>query len=297
MKELINHIVSRLLPAYPEDEAHALALWVIEECTGFSRSEILTGCKSTKNIPNLQDIIERLLHFEPIQYIFGHTLWCGLDLKVTPATLIPRPETAELVEKIANYPLPITNCRVLDIGTGSGCIAVALKKRHPEWQVTGMDVSAEAIEVAKENARCNGVEVDFRVADIFSATEGLDYSDETGENHRSPLTNRHYDIIVSNPPYICEQEKSAMRPNVLNYEPHTALFVPDSDPLLFYRRITELFSIPSKDRQGASYLFFEINEAYPAELAAMLHELGYTDIKITNDIYGKPRIIEARSPR
>ena len=272
MKELINHITAQLATVYPEDEAQALAWWIVEEETGLSRSQLICGCKDTTFSPHMQDIINRLLHFEPIQYIFGHTLWNGLDLKVTPATLIPRPETAELVEKITNYQLPITNCRVLDIGTGSGCIAIALKKAHPEWQVTGIDISAEAIEVARENAKRNNVEVDFKVVDIF--------------NDQLSMINYQFDIVVSNPPYICESEKSDMRPNVLNYEPATALFVPDSDPLRFYRRIAEL--------KSGNYLFFEINEAYPNELSAMLSELGYTDIQITNDIYGKPRIIEAR---
>ena len=273
MKELINHITAQLATVYPEDEAQALAWWLMEEETGLSRSQILTGCKGTTNFPNLQANIERILHFEPIQYIFGHTLWNGLDLKVTPATLIPRPETAELVNRI----LEVSKSRdleisVLDIGTGSGCIAIALKKAHPEWQVTGIDISEEAIEVARENAKRNGVEMEFLVADIF--------------NLQSPISNLQYDIIVSNPPYICENEKASMRPNVLNYEPATALFVPDNDPLKFYRRIAEL--------KLGKHLFFEINEAYPDELSAMLSELGYTDIQITNDIYGKPRIIEAR---
>ena len=281
MKELINHITAQLATVYPEDEAQALAWWIMEEETGLSRSQMLTGCKGTTNFSNLQAKIERILHFEPIQYIFGHTLWNGLDLKVTPATLIPRPETAELVETIVNKfnRQSIVNrqssnrqFRVLDIGTGSGCIAIALKKAHPEWQVTGIDISEEAIEVAKENAKRNGVEVEFLVADIF--------------NLQSPISNLQYDIIVSNPPYICESEKASMRPNVLNYEPATALFVPDNDPLKFYRRIAEL--------KLGKHLFFEINEAYPDELSAMLSELGYTDIQITNDIYGKPRIIEAR---
>lgn len=278
MKEFIQSIAAQLQAVYPTDEAEALAWWIAEELTGCNRTQLQFGYKGTTNFPNLQTIIDRLLHFEPIQYIFGHTLWCGLDLKVTPDTLIPRPETAELVEKIANYQLPITNCRVLDIGTGSGCIAIALKKRHPEWQITGIDISAEAIEVAKENARINGVEVAFKVADILDSNE----------------QNRQYDIVVSNPPYICEKEKAAMRPNVLNYEPASALFVPDNDPLLFYRRIAELYSLSFRKWPGVGYLFFEINEAYPSELTAMLKELGYTDIHIHYDIYGKPRIIESR---
>ena len=243
----------------------------------------------------MQTIVDRLLHFEPIQYIFGHTLWCGLDLKVTPATLIPRPETAELVERI-NLKSQILNLKsqihVLDVGTGSGCIAIALKKAHPEWQVTGIDISTEAIEVAKENAKRNGVEVEFKIADIFDSNE---------ENLQSSIFNLQYDIVVSNPPYICESEKASMRPNVLNYEPAAALFVPDNDPLRFYRRIAELQTrrSPNSKQGGAQtpkplFLFFEINEAYPQELSAMLGELGYTDIRLMNDIYGKPRIIEAR---
>ena len=337
IKSQISDIQSQLEAVYPKDEAETLAWWIVEETTGLSRTQILTGCKGTTNFSkvqefcakndlcvhknqilaendcrslnnanvasgellckaesevtfaNTQKFVQRLLHFEPVQYIFGHTLWYGLDLKVTPATLIPRPETAELVERIANCKSQIANCRVLDIGTGSGCIAIALKKHHPKWQVTGIDISAEAIEVARENARRNGVEVEFQVADIFSATDGLDYSDSNEENHQSPITNHQYDIVVSNPPYICESEKADMRPNVLNYEPHSALFVPDDDPLLFYRRIATLFS----NRPPLS-LFFEINEAYASDLSAMLDKIGYTDIRITNDSYGKPRIIEGR---
>ena len=231
-----------------------------------------------------QEIISRLLHFEPIQYIFGHTLWCGLDLLVTPATLIPRPETAELVERI-NKPtqtLPEGKAlKVLDIGTGSGCIAIALKKAHPSWSVTGIDISPEAIAIARENARRNKVEVNFQVADIF------DFNEE----------NSKYDLVVSNPPYICESEKTSMRPNVLNFEPSSALFVPDSDPLKFYRRIAELFSLPLEGKGRERGLFFEINETYGPQLSAMLDSLGYTDIQIHKDIYGKDRIIEARMAR
>ena len=267
MKQLINHISSLLEAAYPQEEAQALAWWIVEEETGLSRSQLLCGCKDTAFSPHMQTIVDRLLHFEPIQYIFGHTLWCGLDLKVTPATLIPRPETSELVDKVESRKWKVEGVKVLDIGTGSGCIAIALQKADPDWQVTGIDISEEAIAIAKENAKRNHVEVDFQVADIFDF-------------------NGDFDIVVSNPPYICESEKANMRRNVLDYEPASALFVPDSDPLLFYRRIAEL--------KLGKYLFFEINEAYPAEMEVMLRENGYTDIQITKDIYGKPRIIEAR---
>ena len=288
MKQIISQISSQLQSAYPEDEARSLAWWIMEELTGKSRTELQFGCKDTTFSPIMQEksqeIISRLLHFEPIQYIFGHTLWCGLDLLVTPATLIPRPETAELVERI-NKPtqtLPEGKAlKVLDVGTGSGCIAIALKKAHPSWSVTGIDISPEAIAIARENARRNNVEVNFQVADIF------DFNEE----------NPKYDIVVSNPPYICESEKSSMRPNVLNFEPSSALFVPDDDPLLFYRRIAEIFSLPFREGSGLGLLFFEINESYASEISAMLSGLGYTDIQIHKDIYGKDRIIEARMAR
>ena len=264
----IHDIASQLETAYPHDEALALAWWMAEELSGLSRSKLLCGCKDTTFLANTQIIVDRLLHFEPIQYIFGHTLWNNLDLKLTPATLIPRPETAELVARI----LEVSKSRdlevsVLDVGTGSGCIAIALKKAHPEWQVSGIDISPEAIEVAKENAGRNGVEVEFLQKDVFSDGIGT------------------FDIVVSNPPYIRECEKADMRPNVLNFEPATALFVPDNDPLRFYRRIASLHG---------KYLFFEINEAFAAEMESLLCEQGYTAITITNDIYGKPRIIEGR---
>ena len=268
MKAFIQQIASQLEAAYPKDEAESLAWWIAEELTGLSRSQLICGYKGTTNFPNTQDIVERLLHFEPIQYIFGHTLWCGLDLKVTPATLIPRPETAELVERVERLKVNDERSKVLDVGTGSGCIAIALKKAHPEWQITGIDISSKAIEVARENACKNKVEVEFIQKDIFSDSIG------------------HFDIIVSNPPYIRESEKVSMRPNVLDHEPSTALFVPDEDPLKFYRRIAEL--------KSGRHLFFEINEAFGKDLADMLGSMGYTDIHLTKDIYGKDRIIEGR---
>lgn len=303
----ISNIQSALQAAYPADEANTLAWWIAEELTGLSRTELQFGCKGTNFSSHMQEIetiIDRLLHFEPIQYIFGHTLWNGLDLKVTPSTLIPRPETAELVERI-NLKSEILNLKsqihVLDVGTGSGCIAIALKKAHPEWSVTGIDISPEAIEVARENARRNNVEIDFYVADILSPSMG---ESEGASNLKFQISNLKYDVVVSNPPYICESEKVSMKSNVLDYEPSTALFVPDSDPLLFYRRIAELQTRRNPNsKQGQAqtpkplFLFFEINEAYGPQLSAMLESIGYTDIQIHKDIYGKDRIIEARMAR
>lgn len=271
MLSVIRTIETALRDIYPPDECRALAWWVAEEATGLTRTQIISGCKDTKNIPNIEIILQRLQKKEPIQYIFGHTLWSGLDLRLTPATLIPRPETAELVEFISRNhpPLPPT-LNVLDIGTGSGCIAIALKKQHPDWNVYAVDILQDALDIARKNAISHGATVHFSQCDILS---------------ERPFPDCRFDIIVSNPPYITEQEKQQMDANVLEYEPHTALFVPDTDPLLFYRRIASLRLAP--------YLYFEINEAYGKELTGMIQQFGYQNITLKNDCYGKPRILAA----
>ena len=265
VKQQIDYIISQLRGYIPEEELCELAYWIVEETTGLTRAQILMGCKGTENIPNIEIILEKLRAHVPIQYVFEHTEWMGLDLKVTPATLIPRPETAELVEWVkekADHQQPL---RIVDIGTGSGCIAIALKRTCPLWDVTGVDISAEALTIAKENAKRNQVQVTWKQLDILS--EKLDF----------------IDIIVSNPPYICQKEKAEMDARVLDHEPHSALFVPDTDPLLFYRRIAEM--------KVAKKLFFEINEAYGKEVCDMLKELGYQHITLKRDIYGKERMV------
>ena len=265
VKQQIDYIISQLRGYIPEEELCELAYWIVEETTGLTRAQILMGCKGTENIPNIEIILEKLRAHVPIQHVFEHTEWMGLDLKVTPATLIPRPETAELVEWVkekADHQQPL---RIVDIGTGSGCIAIALKRTCPLWDVTGVDISAEALTIAKENAKRNQVQVTWKQLDILS--EKLDF----------------IDIIVSNPPYICQKEKAEMDARVLDHEPHSALFVPDTDPLLFYRRIAEM--------KVAKKLFFEINEAYGKEVCDMLKELGYQHITLKRDIYGKERMV------
>ena len=274
MKQQVNYIISELRGFFPEEELRELAYWIIEETTGMTRTQILTDCKGTQNIPNIDIILQKLRAHVPIQYIFGHTEWMGLDLRVTPATLIPRPETAELVEWVLQMGDRDKQLKVLDIGTGSGCIALALKKAAPNWDVTGLDISEDALKVAKENAGRNNAEVHWLQADILSP-----HCPVASSPHHI-----HFDIIVSNPPYICNCEKKDMDARVLDYEPHSALFVPDTDPLLFYRQIASLATSPAM-------LFFEINEAYGSEVCEMMMEMGYTDIQLKNDMYGKPRMV------
>lgn len=287
MRNFVRYIESALQGFYPPDECRALAWWVAEETTGLSRTQIITGCKDTKIIPNIEIILQRLQKKEPIQYIFGHTLWMGLDLQLSPATLIPRPETAELVDFITRdlaTKAPSLVGRdgvgpaVLDIGTGSGCIAIALKQQQPAWNVYGLDISEEALAIARGNAERNHTPIQFAQCDILRQTPLL--TDKNGKK----VT---FQIEVSNPPYIAEREKAQMDTSVLDYEPHSALFVPDQDPLLFYHRIAELRLAP--------YLYFELNEAYAQQTADMLQSMGYQDIILKNDSYGKPRILAART--
>ena len=267
MKEIVSHIVSELKDFYPTEEAQELAYWIIEETTGITRTQIYMG-HPQKIIPNLPNILEQLQQHTPIQYIFGHTQWMGLDLCVDSSTLIPRPETAELVDWITSSCDNKAPLQVLDIGTGSGCIAIALKRKCPNWQVQGVDISAEALSIAKENGERNNVQVSWQQMDILAEKPDLK------------------DIIVSNPPYICHKEKSQMDERVLAHEPHTALFVSDSDPLLFYRHIASM--------KSAKSLYFEINEAYGDEVCAMMKTLGYSDVTLKYDMYGKPRMVFGR---
>lgn len=268
MNPIYTHIVSTLRDTCGVEEARELAFWILEKEGGLSRSDVL-ACKDTKNFSNIEIILQRLLKKEPIQYIFGQMEWLGLDLEVNPNTLIPRPETAELVEWIGVCCQQTRSIRVLDIGTGSGCIAIAIKKAHPEWEVCGLDISEGALETAQRNAVRNGVKVEWRKADILhDKIEGK------------------WDVVVSNPPYICDEEKTDMSANVLDYEPHSALFVPDNDPLLFYRRIAEL--------KLGSEVYFEINERFGAEVVKMLDFNGYIDVEIKKDMYGKERMVRGR---
>jgi release factor glutamine methyltransferase len=223
-------------------------------------------------------ILKRLVNHEPIQYIFNEAYFQGLTLKVTPDTLIPRPETEELIDIIVKENNQ-SDLHVLDIGTGSGAIAIALAKSLKFPIVDAIDISQKAINIAQENAKAHKVKINFFIRDILSA---------------EIPTNSVYDIIVSNPPYITLREKDSMEPNVLDYEPHTALFVPDNDPLMFYRAITH-YAVYALNPGGRIY--FEINSLYGKETAKLLSDNNFIDVDIIKDMYGLDRFVSAAKPK
>ena len=275
MKRIITRINEALSSCYPTGEVTALTRIIATELLGISQMAfylkddiVLTSEQATL----LNSAIERLKKQEPIQYILGYCDFCGLRFKVTPATLIPRPETSELVEWVASEATGSES--ILDIGTGSGCIAISLAHRLQQSKVTAWDISHDALAVAAENSKANGCNVTFEHVDILAYQP-------TGEQ---------FDIIVSNPPYIKENEKEAMHSNVLDWEPHTALFVPDNDPLLFYRTIAEKGLVLLKP---GGRLYFEINRAHGNETMEMLAALGYTGIELRKDFAENDRMIRA----
>lgn len=275
MKTIANKIHKGLATIYTDGEIKALTRILATELLGVSQmafymKDDITLTEEQETL--LDDAIARLQRYEPIQYILGYSDFCGLRFKVTPATLIPRPETSELVEWIAGEAKGKEN--ILDIGTGSGCIAISLAHRIPQSKVTAWDISNETLAVAAENSKANDCTVTFEQVDILAYQP-------TGEQ---------FDIIVSNPPYIKENEKEAMHSNVLDWEPHTALFVPDSDPLLFYRTIAEKSLMLLKP---GGKLYFEINRAHSKETMEMLAALGYTSIELRKDFADNDRMIRA----
>ncbi|WP_027137265.1 peptide chain release factor N(5)-glutamine methyltransferase [Gaetbulibacter saemankumensis] len=223
--------------------------------------------------------LDRLKKQQPIQYILGETEFFGLPFKVTEFTLIPRPETEELVEWIVNHQGEFNKkMRIIDIGTGSGCIAISLAKNIPNAEVFGLDVSADALKIARQNADLNKVNVHFMEANILDSTTWPDV-----------LFQMEFDVIVSNPPYVRELEKSLMKANVLDHEPHLALFVKDEDPLVFYKAITQ-FATKKLTDKGA--LFFEINEYLGNEMIHLLTENKFKNILLKQDMFKKDRMIK-----
>lgn len=276
MNKIVAYIRSRLQPYYTAEEVSALSRIVCCDLLGQAPTDYYLGkdiALSPKKEQELEDILQRLSRFEPLQYIEGRTLFLGREFWVAPGVLIPRPETEELVELMLKE-IP-ADARILDVGTGSGCIAISLAKELPDTLVTAWDVSPEALSVARANARKLQADVRFVECDVLACQV-----DEVGL----------YDVIVSNPPYVTEAEKADMEPNVLQWEPSLALFVPDDDPLRFYRRIAVLGRDMLAD---GGRLYFEINRAYGREMVEMLRTMGYVRVRVKKDLSQNDRFVIA----
>lgn len=277
MTNIAQNISSALEQIYPKSEAQAIAYALVEHLTGWDRTYLFTHPEATPDSNTQQRLIvaqQRLLTNEPIQYIIGITQFCSLTFRTDHRALIPRPETEELVA----WALENQHHNILDIGTGTGCIAISLAHHLPSAHVTAFDISEEALSLAKENARDLHTDVTFIHQDIL---------------HPKPWTGELFDLIISNPPYITEQEKAEMERNVLDFEPHTALFVPNEDPLLFYRAIAHYAR--NYLTSGGS-LMFEINQYLANETVALLRDEGFQEVVLRNDINGNPRMIMAVNP-
>ena len=282
IKDVFSTFKQSLGTLYDTSEIEALTLMIISEITELSKAMIKAFPEQEITLQQhekLNNILARLQTGEPIQYILGHTEFYGLTFKVNPSVLIPRPETEELVEWVLNSKVESQKSKVsniLDIGTGSGCIAISLKKNFLTAQVSAIDISTEALQTAKQNAELNEVDINFIHADIL--------------NINSEIEIPKSEIIISNPPYVTLHDKTQMHTNVTDFEPHTALFVPENDPLIFYKAIAD-FAIDNLAPKGL--LFFEINESLGKETVEMLESKGFKDIELRKDMSGRDRMVRA----
>ena len=280
LRDATAALTAALTALYPAHEAQAVASLVFQQLLHLDGLRFSMAARETVSpeiLARLPTLQARLLAHEPVQYVLGTAHFAGMELEVTPATLIPRPETEELVQLIELEQAGRAGRRVLDVGTGSGCLALALARALPGAEVLAVDISAEALAVARRNAAVWAPAVTFQQVDILSQLP-------------AGLAPGALDILVSNPPYVRESERAAMRENVLAWEPATALFVPDNDPLLFYRRLAEI-SAQLLAADGVAYL--EINEALGDETAALFTAQGFAEVRVVADMFGKPRMVRA----
>jgi release factor glutamine methyltransferase len=286
LETLKSFFISQLSSQYSNEDLNVFFYILMEEYTHIEKIDLLSSPEmSIEEIvtSRLNNSIERLKKHEPVQYITGKSWFYDIQLNVSPDVLIPRPETEELVDLIIkditrrDYQLSTINYqRIIDIGTGSGCIAIALKKNLPGTEVYALDISEKALAIAGRNACKNNTDVNFFRFDILNPSA-------------FHLNLEPFDLIVSNPPYVRESEQNLMQPNVLQYEPHSALFVKDNDPLVFYKAISEFAKNEHLRNNGK--LYFEINENLDKDVADLLKSKGFQNIIIKNDIFNKPRII------
>lgn len=293
-----HDICQRLTPLYGPQEAKAMTRMLLEDLFGLSFADILCGATehlSDADTLRLQQSVARLLDAEPLQYVTGTAFFCGHPFHVAPGVLIPRPETEWIVDTAVNLATSSAP-RILDIGTGSGCIAtsisLALADRHCHTEA--WDISEDALRIATDNADRLGAEVKFRRRDALRLEEDFPAEENQGGAEALSDTNaaaESWDIIVSNPPYICNREAADMHANVLRHEPHLALFVPDTDPLLFYRAIAR-YAMRSLRKGG--WLLFECNTLYAHDTAQMASDMGFAKSVVEDDCFGKPRFVKAQ---
>lgn len=276
-KNVFNEVFNRISLNESKNEIQRIVYVLLEHAAAITQTDIL----SEKLIAEpewslLQSIIDRINNHEPIHYIFGEQYFYGRKFYVTPAVLVPRPETELLITEVLAYckSFPTVPLKLLDIGTGSGCIPVTLALEHNNLEVSGMDISEDALKVAQENATHHHISVQFFQGDIL--TKSLD---------------EKFDVIISNPPYVTEAERNEMKPNVLNFEPHQALFVPDENPLLFYKAIV---NAGKKAFTKNGFIAFEINEQFGIEIKNLLIQNDFTAVKIIKDYFGKDRVVTGR---
>jgi release factor glutamine methyltransferase len=280
LKQYKNHFFDSLKNIQDEQEIESFFFILTEYFHNLKRVDVALNPNfeiSEDEVQKWNATLVDLQQEKPIQYITGEAWFYGLRFEVNENTLIPRPETEELVEFIlketSNFQLPASSLNILDIGTGTGCIPISLKANLPQANVSAIDISEKALEVAKRNAASNKVDIDFIQTNILDV-ENL---------------NQHFDIIVSNPPYVRNLEKEEIKKNVLDYEPHLALFVEDTDALLFYRKIAQL---ALKNLSPNGLLFFEINQYLGKETVELLENLGFKNTELKKDIYGNDRMIK-----
>lgn len=293
-----HDICQRLTPLYGPQEAKAMTRMLLEDLFSLSFADILCGATehlSDADTLRLQQSVARLLDAEPLQYVTGTAFFCGHPFHVAPGVLIPRPETEWIVDTAVNLVMSSAP-RILDIGTGSGCIAtsisLALADRHCHTEA--WDISEDSLRIAADNAERLGADVKFRRRDALRLEEDFPAEENQGGAEALSDTNaaaESWDIIVSNPPYICNREAADMHANVLRHEPHLALFVPDTDPLLFYRAIAR-YSMRSLRKGG--WLLFECNTLYAHDTAQMASNMGFATSVVEDDCFGKPRFVKAQ---
>lgn len=293
-----HDICQRLTPLYGPQEAKAMTRMLLEDLFGLSFADILCGATehlSDADTLRLQQSVARLLDAEPLQYVTGTAFFCGHPFHVAPGVLIPRPETEWIVDTAVNLATSSAP-RILDIGTGSGCIAtsisLALVDKH--CYTEAWDISEDALRIATDNAERLGADVKFRRRDALRLEEDFSAEENQGGAEALSYTNaaaESWDIIVSNPPYICNREAADMHANVLRHEPHLALFVPDTDPLLFYRAIARY---AMRNLRKGGWLLFECNTLYAHDTAQMASEMGFAKSVVEDDCFGKPRFVKAQ---